>query len=185
MSWTAGRTPFVALGLWDRVPDPGALVITLASDDDLRARGGPRRWSWANPTNTALAHAYADVVAVSPAALWQGCKLLPGMTRPEPAVLLGDWRRHWRRRAAGYWAGEGRPPITDPTRAYFRIFLPAYARLVGHWVLTDAQVRGWVEQARRHCGTVYLRGRRHGRDGVPAGADALAVYLGTGVWPQP
>jgi hypothetical protein len=39
----------------------------------------------------------------------QGCKLLPGMTRPEPAVLLGDWRRHWRRRA-------GRPSPTPRGR---------------------------------------------------------------------
>lgn len=178
---------FTAIGMRQKVTDPQALVINTCGQNDQSGRGSPGSWAWCNPTNRALSHPYHDVVAVSVECLWQGTKLLPGMSRPDPDILAGAWRKHKGRAPAGAYAGPGQDLIRDPGAARRAIYLPAFQRLVDHWLNNDDQVLEWVEQAARHHGDVYLRdhdtGRGLDRRGPMSHAWVLASYLNTMQWP--
>jgi hypothetical protein len=109
------------------------------------------------------------------------------MERPNEEVLKGDWRKGKAKKPLGAWAGEGKPLITTPGEARRKIYLPAFRRLIEHW-LEDEEVAAWVEQARQHTGWVYLRdhdtGRGVDRNGPMSHAWVLAVFLNTGKWPK-
>lgn len=177
-----------AIGMRAKVDNPAALVINTCSGNDTAERGGPTRWAWANPTNRAITHPYHDVTAVSVECLWQGCKLLPGHTGPDPDILAGAWKKNKGKRPMGAYAGPGQPPITTPGEARRRIYLPAFRNLVDHWLNTDDQVLAWVGDALKHPGRVYLRdfdtGRGLDRNGPMSHAWLLAEYLNKGHWPN-
>ena len=178
---------FTAIGMRVKVDDPAGLVVNTCCGNDTAERGTPTGWTWSNPTNRAVTHRYEDVEAVSVEALWQGTKLLPGQDRPDPEILAGSWRKHKGRRPAGAYAGPGKPLIATPGEARRRIYIPAFKRLVEHW-LRDPEVAGFVQAARDHCGHVYLRdhdtGRGLDRDGPLSHAWILATFLNTGEWPN-
>lgn len=176
---------FEAVGMRKSLPE-GSLVISTIGGNDTAERGSPTVWTWSNPTNRALTHRYKDVEAVSVEALWQGTKIFELGGKPDPTTLAGDWRRGKRRKPLGAWWGEGLPLITNVGAARIGIYIPAYRRLVEHW-LSDNVVAGWVESARNHPGIVYLRdhdtGRGVFRNGPMSHAWLLSCFLNTGSWP--
>lgn len=178
---------FTAIGMRTPVPDLRALVINTCGKNDTRTRGDATSWVWSNPTNRVVAHPYGGVEAVSVECLWQGTKVFKKDGRPDPLTLGGDWRRGKKKRPKGAWAGEGEPLITTPGEARRRIYVPAYARLVGHW-MKDREVEHWVETARAHEGPVYLRdfdtGRGIDRSGPMSHAWLLCTWLNDGEWPS-
>lgn len=169
------------------VPDRRALVINTCSGNKTAELGDTTHWTWANPTNLAVAHPYYDVEAVSVECLWQGTKILhpSGMTKDNLRCLAGDWRLGKGRRPLGAYAGPDQPWIKDPGQARRAIYLPAYNRLVQHWMRHGALEL--VQAARLHPATVYLRDHDTGqgidRDGPMSHAWLLSVWLTTGAWP--
>jgi len=178
---------FTAIGMRRHIPDRTALVINTCGKNDTRARGDMLNWAWSNPTNRAVRHGYAGVEAVSVECLWQGTKVFDEGGRPDPLTLEGDWRRGKAKRPVGAWAGEGEPLIRTPGEARRRIYIPAFRRLIEHW-LEDREVAHWVERARAHRDPVYLRdfdtGRGIDRNGPMSHAWVLATWLNTGEWPS-
>lgn len=177
---------FTAIGMRARVTDPEALIVNTCSGNDTSEIGDDRRWSWANPTNRIIPHPYQDIVACSVEALWQGTKLLAGQDRPDPDILQGNWRKHKGKRPAGAYAGPGQPLITNPGEARRKIYIPAFDRLVQHW-LQHPEVRDRLDRARQHPGPVFLRdhdtGRGIDRNGPLSHAWVLAYYLNHSQWP--
>lgn len=177
---------FTAIGMRAKVEAENALVINTCGQNDTDERGTMTSWVWSNPTNRAIHHPYEDIEAVSVETLWQGMKLLPGQERPDPEILAGAWRKNKGKRPAGAYAGPGQPLITTPGGARRRIYIPAFRRLVEHW-MQDETVQGYVEEARNHDGPVYLRdhdtGRGLDRNGPMSHAWLMATYLNEGRWP--
>lgn len=178
---------FTAIGMRVKVTDKDALVINTCGQNDTAERGTVESWAWCNPTNRAIIHPYEDIEAVSVECLWQGTKLLPGMTQPNPEVLNGNWRKGKGKKPAGAYAGPGKPLITSPGEARRKIYVPAFRRLVEHW-LRDEIVAAWVQAARDWPGPVYLRdhdtGRGIDRNGPLSHAWVMCVFLNTGEWPN-
>lgn len=179
---------FTAIGMRRKVEDPNALVINTCSDNDTAERGTPTRWSWSNPTNRAITHEYHGFAAVSVEALWQGTKVFEAEGGPDPRALDGEWRRGKAKRPIGAYAGPTEPLIITPGEARRRIYVPAFRRLITHWLATDRHVATWVQAARDHDGPVYLRdfdtGRGIDRNGPMSHAWVLAEWLNTGQWPD-
>lgn len=177
---------FTAIGMRDSVPR-GAVVINTCARNDTAERGTDHDWVWCNPTNRAMRHHYVDVVAVSVECLWQGTKIREEGGRPSAVVLGGQWRANKARRPLGAWAGEGQPLITDPGNARRAIYIPAFRRLVEHW-LCDPEIADRVQRARAHDGPIFLRdwdtGRGVDRNGPMSHAWLLAMWLNTGRWPD-
>lgn len=177
---------FTAIGMRTKIDDPTALIINTCGHNDTDERGTPASWVWSNPTNRIITHAYAGIEAVSVECLWQGTKIKPGMTEPDPITLAGDWRRGKGKRPTGAWAGTEQPLITTPGAARRAIYIPAFQRLINHW-LQDPQVQAWVDAARAHPGPAFLRdfdtGRGIDRNGPMSHAWVLATWLNTGCWP--
>lgn len=178
---------FTAIGMRTKVEDPTALIINTCANNDTPARGDFTSWSWSNPTNRIITHAYEDIAAVSVEALWQGCKIFAEGARPDPLTLQGDWRRGKAKRPIGAWAGRGRPLIRTPGEARRKIYIPAFQRLIEHW-LKDREVSSWVLKARSWNGPVFLRdhdtGRGVDRNGAMSHAWVLASWLNSHTWPK-
>jgi hypothetical protein len=181
---------FTAIGMRTVVEDPDAMVINTCSNNDTAERGTlergkTARWSWANPTNRAITHEYCGLTAVSVEALWQGTKSLDrpneGFTWYDVRALTGEWRRGKGKKPLGAWAGAGMPIIRNQGEARRKIYIPAYRRLLMHWICSDAHVANWVNLARQHNGPVYLRdfdtGRGIDREGPMSHAWVLAAWL--------
>jgi hypothetical protein len=177
---------FTAVGMRVRISDSSALVISTCGGNDTADKGSFESWVWSNPTNQAIDHHYEGVDAVSVECLWQGCKIFKFGGRPDELTLMGDWRRGKAKRPIGAWRGEGIPLITSPGGARRAIYVPAFRRLVEHW-LQDEEVKGWVEKAKQHPGPVFLRdhdtGRGIDRNGPMSHAWVLCEYLNSGRWP--
>jgi hypothetical protein len=178
---------FTAIGMRTKVEDPSALVINTCGKNDTADIGDDRSWVWSNPTNRAIQHPYADITAVSVECLWQGCKLRVGETRPRQEILDGNWRLGKGKRPIGSYGGPNLPLICTPGEARRRIYIPAFRRLVEHW-LANPEVAKMVETARNWSGPVYLRdfdtGRGIDRNGPMSHAFVLATWLNTGEWPN-
>lgn len=182
---------FTPIGMRTKVEDATGLIINTCGQNDTAEKGTPTNWVWSNPTNRAVAHPYEDVVAVSVECLWQGTKMKAGMDAPDALTLAGDWRRGKGRKPIGAYAGRNtdgslKPLLTTPGAARRAIYIPAFKRLIAHW-MADAEVAKWVQQARDHKGSVYLRdfdtGRGIDRNGPMSHAFVLATFLNTGKWP--
>lgn len=177
---------FTAIGMRAKVEDPSALVINTCGGNDTHEKGNPTNWVWSNPTNQAIDHVYQDVEAVSVECLWQGTKIFELGGKPDELTLLGAWRRGKAKKPLGAWRGEGIPLITSPGGARRAIYVPAFTRLVEHW-MQDQEVAKWVQQAISHPGPVYLRdhdtGRGIDRNGPMSHAWVLATFLNTGKFP--
>jgi len=179
---------FTAIGMRASTKDhPDALVINTCGKNDTSDRGDPTSWVWSNPTNRAIPHPYHDITAVSVECLWQGTKILktnPTDT-PDPLTIGGDWRRGKAKAPRGAYAGPGQPLITTPGAARRAIYIPAFQRLVNHW-LQDPEVQRWIAEARAHNGPVFLRdfdtGRGIDRNGPMSHAWVLASFLNDGNW---
>lgn len=178
---------FTAVGMRIKIEESDALTINTCGQNDTTERGTFESWVWSNPTNRAIVHEYEDVKAVSVECAWQGTKIFQVGGKPDPQTLAGDWRRGKAKRPIGAWAGAGKPLLTTPGSARRAIYIPAFRRLVEHW-LQDTVVRGWIEAARAHKGSVYLRdhdtGRGLDRNGPMSHAYVLATYLNTGEFPK-
>lgn len=192
MSKVISMGHFTAIGMRTKVEDPKALIINTCSCNDTAEFGDETHWAWSNPTNRAIIHKYADIEAVSVECLWQGTKLLPSQTRPDPEILAGNWRKNKGKRPAGAYTGPNAsrmdppyPLITSPGEARRKIYIPAFRNLIEHWLGKDI-VRSFVEQAKAHPGPVYLRdhdtGRGIDRNGPMSHAWVLASFLNTGSW---
>ena len=178
---------FTAIGMRQAVdPKEDALVINTCGENDMAESGSLASWVWSNPTNRAITHHYEGVEAVSVESLWQGTKIFEVGGKPDPKTLAGDWRRGKAKRPVGAWRGEGIPLITTPGGARRSIYIPAFRRLVEHW-LQDKAVCMWIDIARNHKGPVYLRdhdtGRGIDRNGPMSHAGVLCDWLNTGKWP--
>jgi hypothetical protein len=175
-----------AIGM--RTPAPaGCVVINTCSGNDTAARGTDHEWTWSNPTNRAIVHPYEDVEAVSVECLWQGTKCFDALfPAPDSETLRGAWRRGKAKRPVGAWAGRGRPLITSSGEARRRIYLPAFARLIAHW-MADPEIADRVARARRCPRPIFLRdwdiGRGLDQNGPMSHAWALCVWLNTGALP--
>ncbi len=176
---------FTAIGMRVDAP-PGAVVIDTCSGNDTANRGNDHNWTFSNPTNRAIVHEYEDARAVSLEALWQGTKAIAGRPCPDPLTLAGDWRRGKAQRPTGAYAGPGKPLIASPGEARRRIYIPAFARLIEHW-LQDPEVADRVARAQEHSGPIFLRdwdtGRGIDRNAPMSHAWALCVWLNSGAWP--
>ncbi len=177
---------FTAIGMRQKVDDPSALVINTCGLNGRSERGTFETWAWSNPTNRVIRHEYEGVSAVSVECLWQGTKIFAEGGIPDIMTLNGDWRRGKARRPIGAWAGPGKPLITTPGGARRAIYVPAFKRLVEHW-LQDRTVKEWIDQAEAHKGNVFLRdfdtGRGIDRNGPMSHAWVLCTWLNTGTWP--
>jgi len=177
---------FTAVGMRTKIEEPDALTINTCGLNDRAERGSFESWAWSNPTNRAIVHEYEDVKAVSVEALWQSTKIFTSGGMPNAQGLAGNWRLGKGKRPIGAWAGAGKPLITSPGEARRKIYLPAFKNLVEHW-LKDPVVQGWIDAARQHKGSVYLRdhdtGRGIDRNGPMSHAYVLATYLNTGEFP--
>lgn len=180
---------FTAIGMRLKVEEPKALVINTCGKNDTSDKGDMKSWSWANPTNRIIPHPYEDVKAVSVECLWQGTKIMSGtlLTNENIAALLGNWRYGKGKRPVGAYAGKDKPLIRNVPEARRKIYLPAYERLLKHW-LQDTEVARWVQIARDWDGPVYLRdfdtGRGVDRPAPMSHAWVLAVFLNTGAMPK-
>jgi hypothetical protein len=187
MSKIISQGHFTAIGMRAKIEDDDAIVINTCGNNDTRQRGTPNSWVWCNPTNRAIIHPYHDIQAVSVECLWQGTKIKPGMIGPDLECLGGEWRRGKGKRPVGAYAGLGQPLITSPGEARRAIYIPAFARLVNHW-LQDSEVAEWVQQAKEYDGAIYLRdfdtGRGVDRDGPMSHAWLLCEFLNNGEWPK-
>lgn len=176
---------FTAIGMRLKVEDPKALVINTCGKNDTSDRGEFRSWTWANPTNRIISHPYEDITAVSVECLWQGTKVMNG-TQPNLEALQGNWRLGKGRRPLGAYAGKDQPLIRNVPDARRKIYLPAYQRLLLHW-LQDSEVTRWVNEAKEWDGPVYLRdfdvGRGVNQSAPMSHAWVLAVFLNTGSLP--
>lgn len=179
---------FTAIGMRQKVDDPTALIINTCANNDTTNAGHYQQWAWCNPTNQIVAHPYHDITAISVECLWQGTKLRTGQTQPDQEVLDGNWRKNKGKCPVGAYAGPGLPLITTPGEARRTIYIPAYRRLVDHWINTSEEVFDWVVNATNHKGNVYLRdhdtGRGLDRNGPMSHAWLLAMYLNTLHWPD-
>jgi len=177
---------FTAIGMRAKVTDSKALVINTCGKNDTDERGSFESWVWSNPTNRAIKHPYEGYEAVSVEALWQGTKIFAAGGKPDDLTLKGDWRRGKAKRPIGAWRGEGYPLIRTPGQARRLIYIPAYERLVNHW-MKDEVVQGWVEKAKKHDAPVYLRdhdtGRGVDRNGPMSHAWVLVTWLNSGKFP--
>lgn len=177
---------FSAIGMRTPVEDMSSMVVNTCGRNDTAERGDPTNWVWSNPTNRAISHRYEGVEAVSVECLWQGTKVFHEGGRPDERTLGGEWRRGKARRPIGAWAGEGEPLIKTPGQARRRIYIPAFRRLVEHW-LQDPVVQEYVGAAREWPGPVFLRdhdtGRGIDRNGPMSHAWVLCEWLNTGRWP--
>jgi hypothetical protein len=196
MSQIVKMGKFTAIGMRVKVDDPKALIINTCGQNDTTERGTFTSWVWCNPTNRAAAFIYCGtdltITAVSPECMWQGTKIFVPNGRPNPEVLNGNWRGGKAKRPIGAWNGVDekgvpKPLITNPGEARLKIYLPAFKKLINHWLDGDSQVQQWVEAARAHSGDVYLRdhdtGRGIMRNGPMSHAWLLAEYLNNGDWP--
>lgn len=178
---------FTAIGMRTKVEDPTALVINTCGRNDTAEIGDDKTWAWSNPTNRIITHPYEDIEAVSVEALWQGCKLRAGETRPRQEVLDGNWRLGKGKKPVGAYAGPNKPLLTTPGGARRAIYVPAFKRLIEHWLETSQEVRDRVQAAREHQGPVYLRDFDTGwgidRNGPMSHAWVMATWLNTGHWP--
>lgn len=178
---------FTAIGMRTKVDDALAIVINTCSGNDTADKGTPTSWIWCNPTNRIITHHYHDIEAVSVECLWQGTKMMPGMTKPHRMCLCGDWRYGKSKRPIGAYAGPGQPLITSPGEARRRIYIPAYRHLVAHW-MRDAEVWSWIKQAKEQPHPVYLRdhdtGRGIDRNGPMSHAWLLCEFLNNDKWPE-
>lgn len=178
---------FTAIGMRVKVEDKTALVVNTCGKNDTAEKGDPTSWVWCNPTNRAIVHPYEDIQAVSVECLWQGTKLRPGQDRPDPEILAGAWRKNKGKKPAGAYAGPGQPLITSPGQARRRIYLPAFKRLVEHW-LQDAEVAAWLQAAKNHAGPIFLRdhdtGRGLDRHGPMSHAWVMCMFLNDSEWPN-
>lgn len=179
---------FTAIGMRDDVSHViDAFVVDTCCRNDTSESGDDRNWTWSNPTNRAIVHEYEGVSAVSVEALWQGTKSINGQPCPDPVTLAGAWRRGKAKRPQGAYAGPGQLLITSPGEARRRIYLPAYRRLVEHWI-QNPEIAGRVRWAKARPGPVFLRdwdtGRGVDQDGPMSHAWVLAMWLNTGVWPS-
>lgn len=178
---------FSAIGMRTKVEDASALVVNSCSDNDSSLPGSETRWSWCNPTNRVIPIHYEDIVAVSVESCWQGCKLLPGQTRPDDDILQGNWRKNKGKRPAGAYAGPNAPLITTPGEARRRIYIPSYRNLVTYWLQASKDVRKWVEEARNWSGPVFIRdhdtGRGIDRNGPMSHSWVLCMFLNNNQWP--
>jgi hypothetical protein len=171
---------FTAIGMRTPIRSPDALVINTCARNDTAELGDLTHWVWANPTNRAIVHRYHDIEAVSVECLWQGTKILqvPG-PGPDPKTLAGDWRRGKGKRPAGAYAGPEAPLIRDQGAARRAIYIPAFRRLIEHWLTQGADAL--IAQAKKHDGPVYLRdfdtGRGLDRNGPMSHAWVLATWL--------
>lgn len=187
MSKIVSMGHFTAIGMRTPVEDPRALIINTCGKNDTSERGTPQNWAWSNPTNRAITHYYQDITAVSVECLWQGTKLQINQTHPDPEILNGNWRKNKGKRPIGAYTGINNPPITNPGDARKHIYLPAFQKLIDHW-LNDPQVNKWINDAKNHTGPVYLRdhdtGRGLYRNGPMSHAWVLATWLNTGNMPN-
>lgn len=189
---------FTAIGMRTYVaPYPDGtipMVVNTCSDNGKDSPGDELRWSWCNPTNTAIQHTYAGVTAVSVECLWQGTKIMADGGVPDERILRGEkvdgrdaWKLNKGKRPVGAWAGEGMPLITDPGEARRRIYVPAFRRLIEHWLEADEGVREVLRIAREWRWPVYLRdhdtGRGIDRNGPMSHAWLMCEWLNTGRWP--
>jgi len=190
---------FTAIGMRTKVSDPNALIINTCSHNGLATKGDFTRWSWANPTNTAVLFTCPtdpNYTAVSVECMWQGTKIFKEGDKPNVDVMHGNWRGGkkkkplhppgfcWPRRGA--WNGPDRPLISDPGQARVAIYIPCYKQLIEHW-MEDPEIVEWVERARNHPYLVYLRDYDTGRGvfnhGPMSHAWLLCEFLNTGKWP--
>lgn len=178
---------FTAIGMRVKVDDPWAMVINTCGGNNGTGIGHVSSWDWSNPTNQAIDHVYEGVEAVSVEALWQGTKIFKVGGRPDELTLQGDWRRGKAKRPIGAWGGEGKPLLTTPGGARRAIYIPAFTRLVEHW-MQDPSVQTYIRVAREWNGPVYLRdhdtGRGIDRNGPMSHAWVLATWLNTGKFPD-
>lgn len=177
---------FRAVGMRTKITDPGAMVINTCSSNDTSEAGDTTHWTWANPTNRRFPQEHAGAKAVSTEALWQGTKICPGQTEPDPRTLAGEWRRGKGKRPIGAWDGKDRPLITSPGEARRRIYLPAFRQQIERW-MEDPRVQEIVARAMAHPGPVFLRdfdtGQGVDRNGPMSHAWVLAQWLnGHPVW---
>lgn len=179
---------FTAVGMRTKIDDENALVINTCGRNDTSEIGNDTTWVWCNPTNRVITHEYEDIKAVSVECLWQGTKINKNDTGPDPQILQGNWRLGKGRRPIGAYAGPGKPLITTPGEARRRIYIPAFKRLIDHWLNTSDEVLDRVERAMDHDGPVFLRdfdtGRGVDRNGPMSHAWVLAYYLNNGEWPR-
>lgn len=179
---------FTAIGMRTPAKDlpKDAIIINTCSGNDTADRGEPNAWTWSNPTNRAITHVYEDITAVSVECLWQGTKIFDQTMQPDPLTLNGNWRRGKARKPIGAYAGPGQPLIRTPGLARKRIYVPAFRRLVEHW-LRDEEVADWVRQCRESPSLVFLRdhdtGRGIDRNGPMSHAWLMCEFLNTGNWP--
>ncbi len=177
---------FTAIGMRTSVQDPTALIINTCGQNDTDGVGTMESWVWSNPTNRAITHKYADIEAVSVECLWQGTKVFIEGGHADPLTLKGDWRRGKAKRPIGAYAGPMCALIRSPGEARRKIYIPAFRRLVLHW-MRNPQVLAYIEAARNHNGPIYLRdhdtGRGIDRNGPMSHAWVLATFLNTGAFP--
>lgn len=170
-----------------KISDHSALVINTCGQNDTAEAGDDQRWTWSNPTNTAIAHQYEDIVAHSVECLWQGTKILKSQPTniPNPACLHGNWRLHKGKAPRGAYAGPGKPLITNPGEARRKIYLPAFQNLIEHW-LQNTEVKDRIKRAFNHPGLVYLRdhdtGKGIDRNGPMSHAWLLSTWLNDEAW---
>jgi hypothetical protein len=178
-------SPFVPVGMRTKMPE-GTTTINTCSDNDTAGIGDTNHWTWANPTNRAIAHRYAGIQAVSVEALWQGTKIRQLGAVPDPAILNGNWRLGKGKRPLGAWAGTGQPLITNPGDARRAIYLPAYQDLVLFWLDNSPQVKRWLLQTLESHHPVFLRdfdtGQGIDRNGPMSHAWLLSTWLNDPQW---
>lgn len=181
---------FTAIGMRTaktKLPTPHRIINTCGQNDTAEF-GDEDTWVWSNPTNRAIRHQYHDVEAVSVECLWQGTKILSDNStlRPDPTTLEGDWRRGKGKKPKGAYAGPDIPLITSPGIARRLIYVPAYKRLIEHW-LEDERVLVTLDGCRRFEGYVFLRdhdtGRGLDRNGPMSHAWLLCMFLNNSEWP--
>lgn len=179
---------FTAIGMRIKIEDPKAMVINTCGQNDTAEAGTPESWTWSNPTNRIIQHAYEDIKAVSVEALWQGTKIFQPDGKPDAITLGGEWRRGKAKRPVGAYNGPGAPLLKTPGEARRKIYIPAFTKLVMFWLETNPLVQAWVKAARDWTGPVYLRDHDTGRGvnqrGPMSHAWVLAEFLNTGFFPQ-
>lgn len=165
------------------------IFINTCGRNDTAERGDFNNWVWCNPTNRAIQHAYEDITAVSVECLWQGTKILKSNNTnlPDVETLNGNWRNGKGRAPKGAYAGVDKPLITNPGEARRKIYIPAYKRLVEHW-LSDPVVYRWIQACVMHDGLIFLRdhdtGRGVDRNGPMSHAWLLCEFLNNNQWPE-
>ena len=171
---------FIPTGMRTKITDPNAIIINTCSGNDTAERGTRTQWTWANPTNRATPHTHKGIRFASTECAWQGTKMRPGQTTPDPEIAQGAWRKGKGKRPTGAWNGDGEPQITTPGAARRAIYIPAYRAQITEW-MRDVTVRTWIEQMQDQDHDVYLRdydtGQGIERNGPMSHAWLLAQWL--------